>query len=136
MLDAALRSHHIAWAVREVPNAPAASSGVIPARKSAAQRGYDHRWQKARAVFLRQHPLCQCPTCDEGNKRVTLATVVDHKIPHRGDKTLFWDRSNWQALAKQCHDSYKQRLEKSGIEAGSDVQGVPVDPMHHWNRKA
>lgn len=33
------------------------------------------------------------------------ATVVDHIIPHRGDQKLFWDRSNWQALCKSCHDS-------------------------------
>jgi 5-methylcytosine-specific restriction protein A len=35
---------------------------------------------------------------------VTVATVVDHILPHRGDRVLFWDRSNWQALSKKCHD--------------------------------
>lgn len=33
-----------------------------------------------------------------------VATVVDHKIPHKGDMRLFWDRNNWQAMAKVCHD--------------------------------
>jgi 5-methylcytosine-specific restriction endonuclease McrA len=32
------------------------------------------------------------------------ATVVDHIKPHRGDKILFWDQSNWQPLCKKCHD--------------------------------
>ena len=32
------------------------------------------------------------------------ATVVDHMVPHRGDEKLFWDRSNWRALCKRCHD--------------------------------
>lgn len=35
---------------------------------------------------------------------LTAAEVVDHKIPHGGDMVLFWDRNNWQALAKACHD--------------------------------
>ena len=30
--------------------------------------------------------------------------VIDHIIPHRGDPILFWDRSNWQPLCKDCHD--------------------------------
>jgi 5-methylcytosine-specific restriction protein A len=42
--------------------------------------------------------------------RYVKATVVDHIKPHRGDQTLFWDRSNWQALCKQHHD------EKTGKE--------------------
>ncbi len=96
---------------------------------------YGYRWQRERLQFLAEHPLCQCPDCDEGRKRTRAASVVDHKKPHRGDVELFWDRGNWQALAKQCHDSYKQRLEKSGRIAGVDDDGVPVDPRHHWNRE-
>ncbi len=37
-------------------------------------------------------------------RKFTKATVVDYMVPHRGDKALFWDRSNWQALCKRCHD--------------------------------
>ena len=33
-----------------------------------------------------------------------MSPTVDHIIPHRGDPELFWDRSNWQALCKNCHD--------------------------------
>ena len=29
--------------------------------------------------------------------------ALDHIIPHRGDRKLFWDRDNWQALCKSCH---------------------------------
>ena len=32
------------------------------------------------------------------------ASVVDHRVPHRGDMALFWDSSNWQSMAKECHD--------------------------------
>ncbi len=58
-------------------------------------------WKKQRAVFLNAHPLCvQC----EKDRRLTPATTVDHKVPHRGDPNLFYDQSNWQPMCKPCHD--------------------------------
>jgi len=71
-------------------------------RGTAAQRGYDAQWRRARVVFLNQHPLCV--KCEEDN-HLTPATVVDHIIDHKGDYELFWDRDNWQSLCKPCHDS-------------------------------
>ena len=71
------------------------------ARLSSAERGYDGKWRKSRKIFLQQNPLCvEC--LKEGV--ITEATVVDHIIPHKGDKRLFWDRRNWQALCKKHHD--------------------------------
>lgn len=73
---------------------------------------YDRRWRNARAKFLLQHPLCvMC----EAKGLTFAAEVVDHKRPHRGDLTLFWDQGNWQALCKPCHDSEKQRQERAGL---------------------
>ncbi len=70
-------------------------------RGGAYARGYDARWRNARGLYLRQHPLCvEC----KKNGRLTPATVVDHIVPHRGDKALFWDEKNWQPLCKNCHD--------------------------------
>lgn len=62
------------------------------------------------------------------------ATVVDHITPHKGDSDLFWQASNHQALCKHCHDSHKQRLEKSGTVLGCTEKGAPIDPNHHWNQ--
>ena len=76
--------------------------------QTSAQRGYGYKWQKAREGFLREHPLCVMCTA-EG--RVTAATVVDHVIPHRGDQSLFWRRSNWQSLCASHHSGDKQRQE-------------------------
>lgn len=73
-------------------------------RGSARERGYTGAWERARAAFLRKHPLCQCDDCQEGKRRVTAAQVVDHKVPHKGDMRLFWDSSNWQAMATECHN--------------------------------
>lgn len=101
-------------------------------RPSSSQRGYNSRWQKARASFLLKHPLCQM---HERLGAVVAATVVDHIVPHRGDSALFWDRSNWQSLCKPCHDRHKQRLERSGVEVGCDLSGVPLDAGHHWHTR-
>ena len=73
-------------------------------KQGSTARLYTYRWQQASKGFLREHPLCQCPACQEGAVRVRPATVVDHHIPHRGDYATFWDRSNWTAMAAECHN--------------------------------
>ena len=83
-------------------------------RGTAAARGYYGRWQRARAAYLAKHPLCA--ECERQN-RLTPATVVDHKTPHRGDMALFWDSENWQALCKPCHDK-KTAKEDGGFGNG------------------
>ncbi|KEJ97419.1 5-methylcytosine-specific restriction enzyme A [Pseudosulfitobacter pseudonitzschiae] len=57
-------------------------------------------WIVGRLQFLRRNPLCV--DCAELGA-VEPATDVDHIIPHKGDRRLFFDRSNWQALCKSCH---------------------------------
>ena len=79
-------------------------------------RLYGHQWRKARLGFLAKHPLCECDECQAGAKRVMEATVVDHRIPHGGDLTLFWDRKNWTAMSKPCHDR-KTALRDGGFGA-------------------
>lgn len=80
-------------------------------RGSARARGYSARWDKASAGYIRSHPLCRyCELVDD----TTAATLTDHLYPHRGDQTLFWDRSYWIASCKPCHDGFKQRVERKG----------------------
>ncbi|MBR1530240.1 MAG: HNH endonuclease [Oscillospiraceae bacterium] len=85
---------------------------LYPDRPSSSSRGYGTKWQKASKAFLRKHPLCAACQADG---RYTLATVVDHITPHRGDKSLFWNQNNWQPLCKPCHDR-KTWLEDSNPE--------------------
>ncbi len=73
-------------------------------RPTARERGYDTKWDKARAAYLAKHPTCA--KCGEP------ATVVDHIVPHKGDMKRFWDRRNWQPLCTTCHSSTKQREER------------------------
>ena len=70
-------------------------------RASAYKRGYDARWKRYRKAFLSNHPLCE--ECLR-NDKVTLSTVVDHIIPHKGSKMLFWAEHNHQALCETCHN--------------------------------
>lgn len=93
-------------------------------RGTAAERGYDGRWAKARFHYLRKHPLCVY--CQRAGI-VTAARVVDHIVAPKlkeaidsGDegrisraRALFWDSWNWQSLCKTCHDSVKQSEERA-----------------------
>ena len=79
--------------------------------KSASSRGYTYRWKKAAKAFLKAHPLCA--ECSR-NGRTTPATCVDHIVPWRGDRKLFWDESNWQPLCAECH-SRKTAKEDGGF---------------------
>ncbi len=84
--------------------------GSWRADKSSTQRGYSYKWQQARALFLAENPLCvMCK--QETPPRLTVATVVDHRIPHRGDSGIFWDQENWQSLCANHHSSHKQSEE-------------------------
>lgn len=95
------------------------------------KRMYDSKWQRARLAFLRENPLCVF--CKALGRDVS-ATVVDHIEPHRNNWSLFWSRSNWQALCKPCHDGTKQAIEKGGPIKGCDINGNPLDPRNEWNR--
>lgn len=87
-------------------------------RESAAQRGYDSDWRRYRISYLKAHPLCvEC--LKEGT--VTLAKIVDHIVPHKGDYKLFWDPKNHQPLCKKHHDR-KTASEDGGF--GNTPRGV------------
>jgi 5-methylcytosine-specific restriction protein A len=88
---------------------PAPKAAPQP-RPSPTARGYNRRWNRARLAFLNEYPLCA--SCVRKG-RTTEATVVDHKEPHKGDPTLFWDRGNWQPLCVRCHNA-KSATEKGG----------------------
>ena len=98
-------------------------------KKSSTARGYGYKWQKARAQFLTEHPVCECDECTPkinvlleqygmprnipslifiaASRREYMASVVDHIEDHRGDQELFWRVSNWRAMTKACHDKRK-----------------------------
>ena len=93
-------------------------------RGTAHQRGYDAEWKKHRDQFLLEHPLCvEC----RRKGYVMPATVVDHIIPHKGDKDLFWNKSNWQPLC-ETHHNIKTASEDRG--AWMPVVNKQDDPIY------
>ena len=80
--------------------------------RSAASRGYNSAWRKARRRFLNTHPLCaECMR--EG--RYVKATDVDHIKAHRGDPDLFWDETNWQPLCHKHHSVKTRHLDNNPV---------------------
>lgn len=95
-------------------------------RGSARERGYSSAWDKAAKGHLRNCPLCRyCELHD----RVTAAVLVDHLYPHEGDMVLFWRREWWVSSCDDCHNGFKQRLERQGKYALDGLArdlGLPV----------
>lgn len=75
-------------------------------RAGSTERGYNIKWQQARKRYLRLNPLCR--ECGQP------ATDIDHIIPHKGNKLLFWNTVNWQPLCHKCH-SHKTLRESTYI---------------------
>jgi 5-methylcytosine-specific restriction protein A len=81
---------------------------VQAVRRQSAKRGSDPwshlyqtpEWKRASRAFRKANPLCA--SC-AGIGLVVPVAEVDHKEPHRGNRALFWDRTNWQGLCKPCH---------------------------------
>ena len=78
---------------------------------NANTRGYTYRWYRRATLFRQRFPLCgqraggRAPVlsvCYEEH-RVTIADVVDHVVPHKGNRELFWSEDNWQSLCAACH---------------------------------
>ena len=67
-------------------------------RPTAHQRGYTSKWARESAAFLAL-PGNEFCACGCGRK----ADMVDHITAHKGDKRLFWSRSNWQPYASFCN---------------------------------
>lgn len=85
-------------------------------RGSSTERGYGYKWQQVSKAFLKAHPICECADC-KASSVLLPSTVVDHITPHKGDMKLFWQRDNWQAMNKKCHDK-KTAKEDGGFGRG------------------
>jgi len=94
------------------------------AKQERSDNLYNGAWKRIRAEWLRQHPLCVI--CKQRN-RLTAATEVDHVTPHRGDRNLFYEPSNFQSLCKPCH-SRKTAKEDGGF-GNQSMTSQPVEKL-------
>ena len=87
-------------------------------RGNSNKRGYNYKWRRARKLYLKQHPICECDECTRLH-RLLPANVVHHIIDHKGNYDLFWDRNNWLAMNVECHN--KLTLTKLNRDKGRKV---------------
>lgn len=74
-------------------------------RGTAAERGYDHRWKKARDSHLARFPLCAA--CARAG-RLNGASMVHHKVPlEEGGSRLAAD--NLESMCRECHEALHGR---------------------------
>ena len=100
------------------------------ANRSAEARQYRRlyqtpAWRSQRLAKLAADPLCErCVRMGD----ITEATVVHHRIAHRGDLRLFWSDDNLQSLCAPCHDGEAQAEERTGRAAvWTGLDGWPLD---------
>ncbi|ASP84363.1 HNH endonuclease [Sinorhizobium meliloti] len=77
---------------------------------------------------LRERQLMRQPLCERCllAEIVEVATVVNHRIAHRGDWDLFVDPSNHQSLCKPHHDSDAQLEDHGKTVISFDANGWPI----------
>ena len=78
-------------------------------RPTATARGYDARWRRTRARYLRAHPTCA--TCTAPAQHVHHLDGLGPKGP-RGH-----DHANLQALCHRCHSRTTAREQPGGWNA-------------------
>jgi 5-methylcytosine-specific restriction protein A len=98
-------------------------------KESSHSRGYGARWQKLRLrILARDKYLCQCPDCLGGQKLLTIANEVNHKVSKAEAKRLGWaqeqidDPSNLEAVNSECHKriTQEQQGKKPRRRIGTD----------------
>ncbi|MGE3624052.1 MAG: HNH endonuclease [Bdellovibrionales bacterium] len=94
-----------------------------PEDTTPKHRIYNQQWRDLRADHLRKNPLCVF--CQKEGK-VVVARIVDHIIPHKGNRTLLFDPTNLQSLCKHHHDADKQLIERGKRKRRCGVDGMPI----------
>lgn len=85
------------------------------ARPTAASKGYDARWARTRAEYLRAHPYCECDECEAMPALLRpRATEVNHMdgLGPLGPRGHDW--TNLQAMTKAHHSRETARHQPGG----------------------
>lgn len=80
---------------------------ALRARQSY-RKFYDYRWSQYSEEYRRRHPYC---VLCQAEGIVTSSAEVDHIKPFRGNRALFDDVANHQALCHDCHTAKTARGE-------------------------
>ena len=88
-------------------------------------------WKRLRAEVLASEPLCRMCAA---RGLVVPATDVDHIQDSRDDFTDDNSRDNLQSLCHECHSLKTAKSMGKSVSLGCDVNGMPLDPAHAWNK--
>ena len=84
-------------------------------------------WQRLRAQVLAEEPLCRwCLLLGY----YVGSTDVDH-INNNGDDNR---RENLAGMCHECHSRKTAAEMGKRVSYGCDVNGLPLDPNHHWQK--
>jgi 5-methylcytosine-specific restriction enzyme A len=92
------------------------------------------RWQRLRKHKLQQQPLCEL--CLDGGL-VVPANTVDHLVAIKKGGDPFPPLYALLSLCASCHSTKTRQIEQLGrkfLYRGCDINGMPLDPDHPWNR--
>lgn len=87
-------------------------------------------WKALRLAHLSGSPWCV--SCARLGYSVP-AQHVDHVETIRSNPARRLDPSNLQSFCPSCHSVKTATEDKGKGPRGSDLDGMPVDPSHHWN---
>ncbi|MCG8650811.1 MAG: hypothetical protein MI861_13315 [Pirellulales bacterium] len=104
-------------------------------QRSAEAQEYRKLYKTAAWRRIRQYQLATQPLCErcKAEGKVTPATVCNHVIPHRGDRTLFFE-GPFESLCADHHDRVVQSEERLGYSKAIGEDGFPLDSRHPFNR--
>jgi 5-methylcytosine-specific restriction enzyme A len=74
----------------------------------------------------------RCQSC--GRTEHSSRLHAHHVVPHKGDPALFFDLSNITTLCEDCHNIEARQVETIGYSLALGSDGLPLDPMHPFNR--
>jgi 5-methylcytosine-specific restriction protein A len=67
----------------------------------------EQRWVRLSARVRNEEPVCV--ECIRKGQTPRPTRHADHITPHRGDRVLFFDRSNVQGICANCHSAKTKR---------------------------
>ncbi len=103
-----------------------------PYRSPDLRRVKGERLQKIREDWFRLHPLCaRCRPMGF----ISLAVELDHivALANGGPDFDVDEGKNRQGLCKPCHRIKTAEDLGYRVVHGSNPDGTPADPSHHWN---
>lgn len=81
-----------------------------PKRPNASALGYGSKWRRYSAEFIGENPWC----CDPFNRhpgQCVPSSVTGHRVAHKGNREMLWNRANHYALCASCNAYQCARFE-------------------------